>query len=92
MLAIFPVLGLAFEKPVAPASASASLLPQGPDAEGGGEDRPDGFLVLANAKARIEETASLSPSLVGSVLGCLRLATSSSETASTKWRDSLKSP
>ena len=64
MLAIFPVLGLAaFEKPgtAGPALRRRYFL-KGPDAEGEGEDRPDGFLVLANANARIEDAASLSPS------------------------------
>ena len=64
MLGIFPVLGIAaFEKPQRSGSElQRRYFLKGPDAAGEGEDRPDGFLVLAGATARIEATASLSPS------------------------------
>ena len=66
MLGIFPVLGIAaFEKPQrADPKVRRRYFLKGPDAEGEGEDRPDGFLVLAGAKARVDEVASLTPSFV----------------------------
>lgn len=61
MLAIFPVLGVsAFDKPIVRTAQGIRYFLTGPDASGQGEDRSDGFLVFAGAKARIEETASLS--------------------------------
>jgi hypothetical protein len=63
MLAIFPVLGVsAFDKPVAHAPGRVRYHLSGPDAQGEGEERSDGFLVFAGATCRIEETNSLSPS------------------------------
>lgn len=61
MLAIFPVLGVsAFDKPLAGVVESRRYFLRGPDASGVGEDRSDGFLVLAGSTARVEETSSLS--------------------------------
>ena len=64
MLGIFPVLGIAaFEKPQrADPQVRRRYFLKGPDAKGEGEDRPDGFLVLAGAEGRIHETGSLQPS------------------------------
>ena len=64
MLGIFPVLGIAaFEKPQrADPRVRRRYFLKGPDAKGEGEDRPDGFLVLAGAEGRIHETGSLQPS------------------------------
>ena len=63
MLGIFPVLGVsAFDKPMVHESGHVRYFLSGPDAAGEGEDRSDGFLVFAGATARVEETASLSPS------------------------------
>ena len=64
MLGIFPALGVAaFEKlQHSDPELRRRYFLKGPDAEGEGEDRADGFLVLAGARARAEETASLTPS------------------------------
>ncbi len=63
MLAIFPVLGVdAFVRPTPTTSAERRYDLKGPDAEGQGVERSDGFLVFAGATARIEEAPSLSPS------------------------------
>ena len=64
MLGIFPVLGIAaFEKPRrANPGVRRRYFLKGPDAEGEGEDRSDGFLVLAGATGRVEEVASFRPS------------------------------
>ena len=61
MLAIFPVLGVeAFDKPKqSTAGVRRRYFLSGPDAAGEGEERPDGFLVLAGATARVDETSSL---------------------------------
>lgn len=63
MLAVLPVLGVsAFEKADTVESGRLRYFLSGPDAEGEGEERSDGFLVFAGATGRIEETNSLSPS------------------------------
>lgn len=63
MLAIFPVLGVdAFVRPTPTTAAERNYGLRGPDAEGRGVERSDGFLVFAGASARIEEAPSLSPS------------------------------
>jgi hypothetical protein len=63
MLAIFPVLGVAaFDRPAPSSPSERRYFLSGPDAAGEGVERSDGFLVFAGATARIEETASLSPS------------------------------
>lgn len=63
MLAIFPVLGVsAFDKPAVGEPGQIRYFLSGPDAQGEGEDRSDGFLVFSGATCRIEETTSLSPS------------------------------
>lgn len=63
MLAIFPVLGVAaFDKPGHVEQGRDRYHLSGPEAEGQGEERSEGFLVLKGAKARKTETKSLSAS------------------------------
>jgi hypothetical protein len=60
MLAVLPTLGVAaFDQPVARADSGDRYFLRGLDASGEGEDRSDGFLVFAGAKARVAETASI---------------------------------
>ena len=63
MLAILPVIGVrAFERPTASSvAARRRYFLKGPDTYGEGEERPDGFLVLAGARGRVTEAEALSP-------------------------------
>ena len=59
-LAILPLVGVvAFEKPSPRAHVSNRLFLSGPEADGKGEIRSDGFLVLAGSTARTEAVDSL---------------------------------
>ena len=61
-LAILPLLGVvAFEKPSPRASVSQRLFLSGPEADGKGEIRSDGFLALAGSRARTNALDSLGP-------------------------------
>jgi hypothetical protein len=60
MLLCFPILGLSiFEAPPKPQPAVALLHLKGPDAEGTGYETAQGFVVLAGARARINEVPSI---------------------------------
>ena len=61
-LAILPLLGVvAFEKPSPRASVSQRLFLSGPETDGKGEIRSDGFLALAGSTARTNALDSLGP-------------------------------
>lgn len=63
VLAIFPVLGInSFDLPETKQSGRRRYFLTGPSAKGEGEERSDGFVVFAGAKARGEEVASIGKS------------------------------
>lgn len=63
VLAIFPVLGInSFDLPETKPSGRRRYFLTGPSAKGEGEERSDGFVVFAGAKARGEEVASIGKS------------------------------
>lgn len=60
MMAIFPVLGVSAFEHVTPVSTGARrYYLKGPDAEGEGEVRSGGFMVMAGARARSDEVPSI---------------------------------
>lgn len=65
MLAIFPVIGVdVFDKPASVVATRSLFRISGPEASGCGEERSDGFLVLAGALARAKVAPALSQSTV----------------------------
>lgn len=61
VLAIFPVLGVdAFSRPATQEPGRIRYYLSSTEAQGSGEERSDGFLVFAGAKARIKESNSIS--------------------------------
>ncbi len=63
VLAIFPVLGInSFDLPETKPSGRRRYFLTGPKAEGKGEERSDGFVIFAGAKARGDEVASIGKS------------------------------
>lgn len=63
MMAIFPVLGVdSFDVPKPTTTGQRRYHLSGPNADGKGEERSDGFLVFAGARARSEEVPSIGAS------------------------------